>query len=346
MKIAVIGGGNGAYAAAVDFTERGHEVRMWRRNVSALQRALTIKDADGERAVTIALASPDIAETLRGADLVFLPDPAFTQADNAKRLAPHLADGQVVFLAPGTFGSWIMAQAVKADVAFAETGTLPWLTRKHGPTTAAITARATRLPTGVYPAKKGEWARTVIGKAFPVEPVEDALSAALMNAGPVIHPPLILMNAGPLEHFEAWDIHKEGTQASIRRVTDALDAERIAVRVALGYRAPHFPLADHYKADGDEWMYGRKVHKKLTDSNDWRERIVLTEHRYMKEDVEHGLAFLVSVAEWAGVPCPVARGLLNIGSAVVGKDLRKEGRTLESMGLSGLSKEEMRKRLA
>ena len=35
-----------------------------------------------------------------------------------------------------------------------------------------------------------------------------------MNAGPVIHPPLILMNAGPLEHFERWDIHNEGTQPS------------------------------------------------------------------------------------------------------------------------------------
>jgi opine dehydrogenase len=176
--------------------------------------------------------------------------------------------------------------------------------------------------------------------------VEDALSAALMNAGPVIHPPLILMNAGPLEHFERWDIHKEGTQPSIRRVTDALDAERVAARVALGYRAPHFPLADHYSADGDEWMYGRKVHKKLTDSNDWRERIVLTEHRYMREDVEYGLAFLVSVCEWANVPCPVASGLLALGSAVVGKDLRREGRTLENLGLAKFSREEMRARLA
>jgi opine dehydrogenase len=167
-----------------------------------------------------------------------------------------------------------------------------------------------------------------------------------MNAGPVIHPPLILMNAGPLEHFERWDIHKEGTQPSIRRVTDALDAERIAARVALGYKAPHFPLADHYKSDGDEWMYGRKVHKKLTDSNDWRERIVLTEHRYMREDVEHGLAFLVSVCEWADVPCPVARGLLALASAVIGKDLRREGRTLENLGLAKFSREEMRARLA
>jgi len=347
MKIAVIGGGNGAYAAASDLTLKGHEVRLWRRNVEALgaSKTITLKDADGERKVTIASVSPDIREAVRGAELIFLPDPAFTQADNAKRLAPHLSDGQVVYLAPGTFGSWIMAQGVKADVAFAETGTLPWLTRKHGPTTTAITARATRLPTGVYPARARDRALSVINRVFPVEPVEDALSAALMNAGPVIHPPLILMNAGPLEHFERWDIHKEGTQPSIRRVTDALDAERIAARVALGYQAPHFPLADHYRPDGDEWMYGRRVHKKLTDSKDWHEHIVLTEHRYMREDVEHGLAFLVSVCEWAGVPCPVARGLLALGSAVVGKDLRREGRTLENLGLASLSKEQLKAKL-
>jgi len=350
VKIAVLGGGNGAYAAAADLSERGHEVRFWRRDAQALRNSkrITLKDAEGEREISLASVSPDVGEALRGAELAFMPDPAFTQADNAKRIAPHLADGQVVFLAPGTFGSYLMAKLVRdagnrADFAFGETGTLPWLTRKHGPTTAAITARATRLPTGIYPRKNSAAGIAVIRKAFPgIEPVEDALSAALMNAGPVIHPPLILMNAGPLEHFEKWDIHKEGTQPSIRRVTDALDAERIAARNALGYQAPHFPLADHYRADGDEWMYGRKVHKKLTDSNDWRERIVLTEHRYMREDIEHGLAFLVSVCEWAGVPCPVARGLLALGSAVLGRDLRETGRTLESLGLARLSRQEMK----
>jgi len=354
MRIAVIGGGNGAYAAAADLTERGHEVRLWRRDAQALaaSKTLSLKDADGERRVDVACVSPDIAAALRGAELVFMPDPAFTQLDNARRVAPNLADGQVVFFAPGTFGSYIVAQAVRdsgnrADVAYAETGTLPWLTRKHGPTTAAITARATRLPTGVYPARHADRALGVIRRAFAgIEPVEDALSAALMNAGPILHPPLILMNAGPLEHFERWDIHKEGTQPAIRRVTDALDAERVAARKKLGYRAPHFPLADHYRTDGDEWMYGRRVHKKLTDSQDWREQISLTEHRYMREDVEHGLAFLVSVCEWAGVPCPVARGLLALGSAVFGRDLRMAGRTLESLGLASLTPAQLKERLA
>jgi len=350
MKIAVLGGGNGAYAAAADLTEKGHEVSMWRRNAGALRKTLTVKDAEGERAVTLASASSDLAQALRGAELVFMPDPAFTQADNAKRIAPHLADGQVVFLAPGTFGSYVMTKIIRdagnrADFAFAETGTLPWLTRKHGPTTVAITTRATRLPTGVLPSRRHDAAFSVLRKVLPVEPVEDALSAALMNAGPIIHPPLIFMNAGPLEHFERWDIHKEGTQPAIRRVTDALDAERIAVREALGYRPPHFPLADHYRTDGDEWMYGRRVHKKLTDSGDWRERIVLTEHRYMLEDVAHGLAFLVSVCEWAGIACPVARGLLALGSAVLGRDLRSVGRTLESLQLTQLKPAEMKQLL-
>jgi len=346
MRIAVLGGGNGALAAAADLSAQGHEVRHWRRNAAALRDVISLEDAAGVREIRIARVCADPGEAVRGAQLVFLPDPAFTQADNAQRLAPHLGEGQVVFLAPGTFGAYVMREATGGRSAVAETGTLPWLTRKHGPGTAAITARATRLPTGVYPARMHDEAFAVVKAAFPAaEPVEDALSAALMNAGPVIHPPLIFMNAGPLEHFERWDIHKEGTQPAIRRVSDALDAERIAARAALGYAAPHFPLADHYRADGEEWMYGRRVHAKLTDSGDWKERIVLAEHRYMREDVEMGLAFLVSVCDWAGVPCPVARGLLALGSAVLGRDLRAGQRTLEGLGLARRSREELRRLL-
>lgn len=353
MDIAVLGGGNGSYAAAADLSEQGHRVRFWRRDREAFRPVLhtgqiTLKDYRGTRTVPLALATDDLGAAIRGAALIVVPAPAFAQESLAQALAPHVDEGQVLFLPPGTFGSYVMSQVLrargcKADIAIGETGTLPWLARKHAPHTIAITTRATRLPTGVFPARKTEEALGIIRTAFPaIEPVEDALSAALMNAGPIIHPPLILMNAGPLEHFDKWDIHKEGTQASIRRVTDVLDAERIATRVALGYAAPHFPLADHYSKDGDEWMYGNLAHDKLTDSGDWRERIDLRAHRYMLEDVRLGLAFLVSVAEWVGVPCPVARGLLALGSAAVGEDFRETGRTLETLGLAMQSGDDMR----
>jgi opine dehydrogenase len=251
----------------------------------------------------------------------------------------------VVFLPPATFGSVIFAKAAHdagnhAAVTFAETGTLPWLARKHGPLEVAITIRAKRLPVGVFPLKDAGRALDVISRAFPgvIEPCGDALSGALMNAGPIIHPPLIVMNAGPIEHFERWDIHKEGTQGSIRRVTDALDAERIAVREGFGYGPPHFPLAHHYAKQGEEWMYGRGSHDRLTDSGDWRERIVLTEHRYMREDLRLGLSFLVSVAELAGVETPLAKSFLSLGGAICGEDFVRGGRTLQSLGLGGLDR--------
>src|SRR3978361_128785 len=91
---------------------------------------------------------------------------------------------------------------------------------------------------------------------------------------------------------------------------------RCAGRASLGYGAPHFPLANHYAGEGEEWMYGRGSHDRLTDSGDWRERIVLTEHRYMREDLRLGLSLLVSVAELAGGAAPLAKSFLAIGGPV------------------------------
>lgn len=354
MKIAVLGGGNGSFAAAGDFALSGHEVRLWRRDADqvAAHRAagsrILVKDHNGRHDVKLALVTTDMADAVDGTELILCPAPAFAQADIARLLAPHLRNGQVVFLPPATFGSMIFAQAAReagnhAKASFAETGTLPWLTRKHGPFEVAITIRAKRLPVGVFPLEQAPHALEVIGRAFPdaIEACGDALSGALMNAGPIIHPPLIVMNAGPIEHFERWDIHKEGTQAAIRRVTDALDAERIAVREALGYGAPHFPLAHHYAKEGEIWMYGRGSHDRLTDSGDWRERIVLTEHRYMREDLRLGLSLLVSAAGLAGVDAPLTKAFLSIGGAVCGEDFARGGRTLQTLGLGELSKTEL-----
>jgi opine dehydrogenase len=246
-----------------------------------------------------------------------------------------------VFLPPGTFGSFVMARIVRqsgnrADVAWAETGTLPYLARKHGDREVNVTIRAVRLPTGVYPARKTSHALAVIREAYPgVHGCGDALSGALMNAGPIIHPPLIVMNAAPLQHFERWDIHNEGTQPAVRAVTDRLDLERIAVREALGYGAPHYPLADHY--NNDQWMYG-DAHKKLVKSGDWREHIDLHTHRYVTEDTELGLAFLASVARWARADAPIAHGLLAVVGGFQGRDLRQGPRTLEGLGLAQLDR--------
>ncbi|MFF9478552.1 NAD/NADP octopine/nopaline dehydrogenase family protein [Streptomyces sp. NPDC014733] len=364
MDLTILGGGHGAFATAAALADDGHTVRWWRRDAPALaalgeRGTLGLRDHRGPRRIPVGAPAragairpvADLAEAVHGARLVVVPLPATAHEELAPRLAPLLGDGQVVLLPPGTFGTFLFAKALagagnRAEVAFAETGTLPYLARTHGPDEVVVSAYATRLPTGVFPARSAGAAFRVLREAYPaVEPVEDGLSGALMNAGPVIHPPLILMNAGPLEHSASWDIHHEGTQPSIRRVTDALDAERIAVREALAYRAPHFPLADHYATAGEEWMYGRAAHGRLVDSGDWREPVDLLRHRYLREDTGLGLSFLVSVGRWAGCRTPLAQGLLSIASAVTGTDLYARGRTLESLDLAGLTRPALKKLL-
>ena len=356
MEIAIIGGGHGCYASAVSLTEQGHNVRLWRRNSNAFglvksTRIITLTDHQGERNIEISVITDDLATAIKDAELVVLPLPCDTHNSLAPQLASLWKEGQVGYLPPGTFGGYIYAKAAvdagnKANISFGETGTLPYLARKHGEDNVRISVYATRLPTGIYPLKNAPQAFAVIKKAFPAaEQVTDLLDGALMNAGPIIHPPLIMMNAGPLENFDAWDIHNEGTQPSIRSVTNALDQERISLREVLGYSEPHFPLKNHYDDALDEWMYGNSSHGRLTDSGDWREHIDLHTHRYMREDTALGLAFFCSLGRWANCHMPISEGLLAIASGITGESLYESGRSLESLGLINLTKHEMTKML-
>ena len=344
MEIAVIGGGHGCYAAAASLTENGHNVSLWRRNSEALKKvqntnSIKLTDYKGTRSIKLKKVSTNLSDVMQGAKLIVLPLPCHTQISLAEQLAPLWQDGQVGYLPPGTFGGYIFAKAAreignKSNIIFGETGTLPYLARKQSDDHVRISVYATRLPTGLFPLKDAERGFNVIKKAFPAaEIITDLLDGALMNAGPIIHPPVIIMNAGPLQHFDEWDIHNEGTQIAIRNVTDQLDSERILLRQALNYKAPHFPLKNHYNDDEDEWMYGNSSHQKLTDSGDWREHIDLETHRYMIEDIAHGLTFLCSLGRWINQPMPISEGLLSIGSAIVRSDLYKNGRSLENLGL-------------
>jgi opine dehydrogenase len=357
LDIAVIGGGHGCYAAAVSLTEQGHSVRLWRRDAAAFgsvrdSKTIKVTDHKGTRDVAIAVVTDDLAAAMKDAELVVLPLPCHTHTSLAPQLAPLWQEGQVGYLPPGTFGGYIYAKAAveagnTANIAFGETGTLPYLARKHGEDNVRISVYATRLPTGIYPLKDADRAFSIIKQAYPAaEQITDLLDGALMNAGPIIHPPLIILNAGPLEHFDVWDIHNEGTQPSIRSVTNALDQERIDLREALGYGAPHFPLKNHYDDASEEWMYGNSSHEMLTDSGDWREDIDLHTHRYMREDTALGLAFYVSLGRWIGQAMTISEGLLAIGSAITGDALYDSGRSLESLGLADLSPGEMRQMLA
>ena len=117
----------------------------------------------------------------------------------------------------------------------------------------------------------------------------------------------------------------------------AHDQERIAIRKALGLTSHHYPFADHYdESSENEWMYGRKGHTDLVESESWRETLTF-DNRYIEEDVKCNLALICSIGDLCGVATPIADSLLRLIGVIADEDFEKTGRTLDNLGLSGKS---------
>ncbi len=207
---------------------------------------------------TIEVVTDDHAAAARGANLVFIPLPAPAQPAVIDRIAPVLAPGQIVCGAKGTFGALCAGRRLEragvTGVPVAEMPVLPYGVRLSGPASVRLALVASHLPLGVYPSRATAAAAAAIRPAYPaVSPVEDALSSTLCNIDPALHAPLVCMNAGAIEGLESFDIHVQGSTPAVIATSLALDEERLALREALGYPAPHWPLAAFY--EGGETFY-------------------------------------------------------------------------------------------
>jgi len=356
LELAVVGGGNGSYTMAGDFALAGHKVRMWpgsKDRHAELYRKHTIflegMGRTGE--ARLERVSDDPGRVVQGADVVLCTDPAPSQIQRASTLAPHLENGQVVFLSPGSLGPLVFEKAIRdagrrIDVGYAEPGTLPYLTRKVESAKVQVSGLAAHLPVGVFPARITDKVFEVVKRLYPAaHTVENALSIALLNVGPIIHSVLFLLNTGAIEHFSSWDIHNEGTTPSVKKLVLAHDAERIELRKALGFSSHHYSFRDHYDPASDtEWMYGRKAHTDLVKSEKWRESLDVG-HRYIVEDVKCNLALMASIGDLCRVETPLADSLLTLIGTICGEDFGKTGRTLETLGVGDLPLEAFKKLL-
>jgi len=333
--VAVLGGGHGALATAGDLGRRGFEVRLALRNRPRFAELfetgrLAVTGAAGDGVAELALVTDDPATAARGAELVLIPLPAFAQEAMAERLAGAVTDAALIALLPGNLGSQVMKHRLPHAV-FAETATLPYGARQRGEAGVALSLVAAHNPTGVYPSSETDDAVELLREVYPaVLPVENVLSAALLNSNAALHTPLVVMNAGAIEREGAFDIHVEGTTPGIKRVIAGLDEERMALRHALGYTTADWPLMDYY-ADRD-WFYGPGAFSRVQANSVWREELDF-EHRYIAEDVSCGLALWASAGRFTQTPTPLTDSFLRVVSTLTGVDHYATGRTLEHLGL-------------
>jgi len=63
--------------------------------------------------------------------------------------------------------------------------------------------------------------------------------------------------------------------------------------------------------------------------------------RFVTEDVPYGLVLISSIGKRFNVPTPTVDAIIHLASVLNGTDYRKEGMTLEKLGLGDMSKEEI-----
>lgn len=141
MKVAVLGGGNGAHTIAADLTLKGLSVNMFEMEqfASSMQKVFDTGEIEmtgvaGQGKAKLNLVTTDLAAAIRDVEVIFIPLPGFTISNYAKILAPHLTENQMVVLMPGTLAALEFRQTLRAsgnlkDIIIAEVGGLPFATR-------------------------------------------------------------------------------------------------------------------------------------------------------------------------------------------------------------------------
>jgi opine dehydrogenase len=152
------------------------------------------------------------------------------------------------------------------------------------------------------------------------------------------------MNAGSIERSHEFLFYREGITTAVGRVTAAVDAERMAIAGALGL--PAVPFLDLFyeaglttRAARDSGSIARACEESAPN------RTIAAppslDHRYIHEDVGYGLVPMAELGRLAGVATPTIDALVRLASLALGIDYRRDGLTLERLGLAGKSPKEL-----
>ncbi len=351
--VAVIGAGNGGKAAAAELALQGVEVRLfefpeYRANIDELARTrrLTVTGAlEGE--VELEVVTADLAEAVQGAQVLMVCTQALTHDRIARELAALVNGDQLVVLNPGsTGGSLLMARVFKelgvSDLpVLAEFSTLTYGCRATA-TAVDIGVQVSYLTWATLPARAIEHWGPPIEAFFPaLVRASNVLDAGLNNANPIIHPPVALLNAARFEKQGAeMFFYKDGVSQAVADLIQKLDQERMALQSALGGSPQADPITcvkQGYAASEDYLA----CYSEGPGFMGFRSPDTL-DHRYWHEDMGMGLVFYCSLGELLGVPTPVSRAIVTMGSIITGIDYLAQGaKTLATLGLDGLTVEEL-----
>ena len=349
-QVAVIGGGNVGCALAAHLTLRSIDVRLCNRSPGRLEEirraeAITVTGAV-EGVASIATLTTDVGEAVRGADVVAVTVPAPALPFYAPALADATTDEQVLWLDPGHSGGALYLGAEirrrrGGNPLICQLSTASHGSRMTGPAAVGVFA-LTAASLAASPSRDLEECHRRVDALLPGQfsTASSVLELDLQNVNAVMHPAQMVCNASWIEATAGdFFIYREGTGPATARVVEAVDSERIALARALG--VPTLSLVDALAGAGyttAEAARAGRVHIAL-QAGEPIARVKappVLDHRYLHEDVGWGLVQWINLAGAASVSTPTMEALTTLGGILNGVDYRRDGLTLERMGMTGI----------
>lgn len=353
LKAAIIGAGNGGTAIAVHMTSCGAEVHLcdlfpeYLKDIQDEYITLTDTEHGTEQKLKPALVTADLEAALAGTQLIMVVTPAFTHRMIAERCAKYLTDGQVVVLNPGrTAGSLEFLETIRKagctkDVVIAEAQTLIYSCRRIGPTNVEVYGTKKAVDVSAIPGERIGYVMELLNVCYPqFKPTESVIGTSLANIGSMFHPTPVLMNVGRIEtDANGFKYYWEAISPTVAKVVEQLDAERLAVGAAYGTKL----LSAFEWLDQSYPVHGDTLYERIQSNEAYGHIKAPTsvDVRYLTDDVPNGLVPIEALGKAAGVETPCISAVITLGCAMFRKDYRKEGRSLENIGLAGLNKEQV-----
>jgi opine dehydrogenase len=227
------------------------------------------------------------------------------------------------------------------DIVIAETTSLLYAVKKENGNSVWARGLKENLPLAAFPADNTNHVLQQVSQVYSqFTPSLNVLETSFHNLNHIVHPPGMLANLGYIEGAlqQDWHYYRDGYTPGTARLAEVMDEERMAIIRA--YDLPgvsvHDTLKEYY---GYQGMRGESLYELFRTSpvHGPARGPKTTYHRMLTEDVPYGLVPLASFASVVDVPTPIMNAVIATSSVVNNTDYSQTGRTVESLGLEGMS---------
>jgi opine dehydrogenase len=341
-------------ALAGYLARNGHHVSLWNRSRSRVEPVaaqggvrLKLSGAPAATIQPIALATSNMAAAIARVKVILIAVPASGHAEVARTCAPHLRQGQTVLLLPGRTGGALAFRRVlqecgcRTEIVLGEANTFPLASRSIGPAESIVFGDKAELAAAALPARDtGRLIATCRDVLPMLTAAPSVLHTSLSNLGAILHPTILLLNAGRIERGEVFDFYTEGVTSRVAQVLAAADSERLRIATAYGERVQSLRewIGTAYGHQGEtlrDVIAGNPSYLGIKAP-------ASLQHRYLYEDVPTGLMPLIELASAAGLAVPTLRSLVAQAESALQRHEWPGERSLGSLGLDGMSVAEIR----